>query len=83
MTALEPRSKLSILKAALAAGDVQGAIRIAARFPDLGAERAAILDAHGAFTNPSFCRQIGKDPEALIEAGRLALLRRYPDKAAA
>ncbi|MEO7178370.1 MAG: hypothetical protein ABIW83_05960 [Allosphingosinicella sp.] len=78
-----PRSKLSGLKDCLATGDVAGALRIAARFPDLGAERAAILDAHGAITNPRFCRQIGKEPEALIEAGRLALLRRYPDKAPA
>lgn len=75
---MQTESKLATLKRALAAGDVQGAIRIAARFPDLGTERAAILDAHGAFTNPSFTRQIGKDPEALIEAGRAALLRRYP-----
>ena len=73
-------TKLAGLKERLASGDVAGALRIAARFPDLGAERAAILDAHGAITNPRFCRQLGKDPDQLIEAGRLALLRRYPDR---
>lgn len=70
-------TKLAVLKRHLAAGEVREAIRIAARFPDLGAERAAILDAHGAFTNPSFTKQLGKDPEALIAAGRAALERKY------
>jgi hypothetical protein len=78
-----PETKLSQIKRLLAAGDAQGALRIAARFPDLGAERAAILDGHSAFTNPGFLRQIGKDPEALIAAGVAALQRRYPEKTAA
>jgi hypothetical protein len=78
-----PETKLSQIKRLLAAGDVQGAIRIAARFPDLGAERAAILDAHSAFTNPAFLRQIGKDPEALKALGVAALHRRYPERAPA
>jgi hypothetical protein len=78
-----PETKLSIIKRHLAAGEAREALRIAARFPDLGAERAAILDAHSAFTNPGFLRQIGKDPEALIAAGVAALARRYPDKAPA
>lgn len=77
MSALPP-TKLATLRLLLASGDTAGALRIAARFPDLGAERAAILDAHGALTNPRFARQLGKDPAQLIEAGRLALLRRYP-----
>ncbi len=70
-------TKLSKLKAAAAAGDWPGAIRIAARFPQLGEERGAILGAHQAIIRPEFCRQIGKDPEAEIEAGIAALHARY------
>lgn len=72
-----PTTKLSQIMLALERDDVAGALRIAARFPDLGAERAAILDAHGAVTNPRFCQQLGKEPAALIELGRLALIRRW------
>jgi hypothetical protein len=70
-------SKLSTLKAAAAAGDWQKAVAIAARFPQLGAERAAILNAHAAFTNPRFCRQVRRCPEADIAAGRAALIAKY------
>jgi hypothetical protein len=71
-------TKLSQIKRLLDAGDSQSAIRIAARFSDLGAQRAAILDAHGAYTNPRFCRQIGKEPDALIAAGIAAMHARWP-----
>jgi hypothetical protein len=72
-----PETKLSRLKTAAAAGDWRLAFAIAAKFPQLGAERAAILDAHSAFTNPRFCAQIGRDPEAMIAAGRAALQAKY------
>ena len=71
------QTKLSKLKEALAAGDLQTAISIAAKFPDLGAERGAILDAHTAFTNPRFLQQLKKDPEAMKAAGAAALQSRY------
>lgn len=71
------QSKLSIVQAHIAAERWREAIRVAARFPDLGAERGAILDAHMAFTNPRFCLGIRKDPEALIEAGKRALAAKY------
>jgi len=70
-------TKISILREFMAAGQWREAIKLAASFPRLGDERGAILSARGAFTNPSFYRQIGKDPEALIAAGRDALTRRY------
>jgi hypothetical protein len=78
-----PATKLSQVLAALDAGDLRRAISIAARFPDLGAHRAAILDAHIAFTNPGFVRQLRRDPDALIHAGRAALMARYYRKAQA
>lgn len=59
------------------AGDVRKAMSIAAKFPRLGAYRNAILDAHMAFTNPAFCLGIKKNPAALIEAGRAALVAAY------
>lgn len=61
----------------MAAGDWQSAIRIAARLPRLDVHRAAILDAHMAYTNPRFALQIGKDICALIAAGRAALIARF------
>lgn len=61
----------------MAAGRWQEAIRLAAQFQDLGAERAAILDAHAAYTNPRFMLQLKRDLEALKRAGREALERRY------
>lgn len=73
-----PATKLSGVQAAMRAGDWPRALALAARFPQLGDERAAILDGHGAATNPRFARQLGKDPDALIAAGAAALLARYP-----
>ncbi|WP_175689684.1 hypothetical protein [Burkholderia anthina] len=71
------KTKISIVREHMAAGRWQEAIRIAARFPKLGAERAAILDAHGAYTNPRFFAQIGKDVETLKQAGQRALVLKY------
>lgn len=70
-------TKLSKLVACAAANDWQGALRIAARFQDLGDERTAIKRAHEVHANPDFYRQLGNDPEALIAAGIAALKRRY------
>ena len=70
-------TKLSIVKRHMGAGEWQAAIRIAARFPRLGEHRNAILDAHGAYTNPRFFAQIGKDIEALKASGQRALLDRF------
>jgi hypothetical protein len=71
------QTKISNVRDHMGQGRWQDAIRIAARFPQLGAHRNAILDAHMAFTNPAFCRGIKKDPEALIAAGRAALVAAY------
>lgn len=59
------------------AGDWQAAVRLAARFPRLGDHRAAILDAHSAYTNARFIAQLGKDPQRLQDDGRAALLDRF------
>ena len=68
----DPRTKTSIIVSHMAAGDWRNAIRVAARLPRLDKHRAAILDAQGAYENPRFYAQIGKDAEILIEAGAAA-----------
>ena len=70
-------TKIALLRAAFEAGDMPGALRIAARFPRLGEHKAAIVRAHEALVNPGFYRQIGRDPEALVSAGVDALRARY------
>ena len=70
-------TKLDKLKSCATEGDWRGALRIAARFPQLGAERGAILDAHMAFTNPRFLSQLGKEPAATLDAGIAALRAKY------
>lgn len=71
------KTKLSILREHMAAGRWREAIRLAARFTQLGEQRGAILDAQLAFTSPDFVRGIRKDPDTLIAAGIAALRARY------
>lgn len=61
----------------MAADDWIGALRIAARFHDLGEHKAAITMAWEAANRPDFYREIGKDPDALVAAGVGALKERY------
>lgn len=74
---MKPVTKLSQLRALMEAGEWEKAISFAARFPRLGEHRNAILDAHLAYTNPRFMTQIGRDVNACIEAGKLALIAAY------
>ena len=71
------QTKLSILKNHASTGDWKRAIAIAAKFHDLGEQRNAILDAHIALTNPRWTRGLGKNVDAVISAGILALCARY------
>lgn len=70
-------TKLSKLKACLAAGDGVGALRIAARFPQLGLHKEAITRAWAAYQNPQFYQDIGQDPAHLYQAGIAAIKARY------
>ncbi|HOR01134.1 MAG TPA: hypothetical protein PLJ35_20150 [Anaerolineae bacterium] len=70
-------TKLSLLQDAARAGDWRQALRIASRFPRLGSDRAVILAAWEAVARPDFQRQLGREPEALIEAGIAALKSRF------
>ena len=71
------QTKLSKLKAAAAQGDWAGALRIAAKFPELGEHAATIKRAHEASHSAAFYRQIGRDPDACVQAGIQALRERY------
>jgi hypothetical protein len=73
----EPQTKLSKLVAAANAGDWAGALRIAAKFPELGEYKAVIHLAHQCAWNPAFYRQLGRDPETCIADGIAALKARY------
>ena len=75
---MKPVTKLSQLRALMEAGAWEKAISFAARFPRLGEHRNAILDAKDAIAHPSFMAQLGKDPAALIEAGKAALRAWHP-----
>lgn len=70
-------TKLSQLRSAWSAGDQLGALRIAARFPSLGAEKRAIGQAWAAAQNPAFYRQLGHDPATLIQEGLEAMRDRW------
>lgn len=71
------RSKLSIVREHMTAGRWQEALRIAARFPQLGEHKAAIVAAHEAYAHPGFYVQLGRDLDSLKEAGKRALISRF------
>jgi hypothetical protein len=71
------QTKLSQIKEEFAAGNFNKAIRIAAKFHDLGDQRNAILDANLAITNPRWMLGLGKDIDQEIKAGIDALRIRY------
>lgn len=70
------QTKLSQVKAAYQAKDYQTALRIAAKFADLGAHRKAITLAAECYTNPRFYCQL-VDIESSKTAGIEALALRY------
>ncbi len=70
-------TKLSKLKAYMAAGDHYEAIRLANSFGHLGTHKEAITRAWGALQNPAFYRSIDKDPDELVALGVAAIKERY------
>lgn len=70
-------TKLSKVRAAYTAGDYQLALRIAAKFQNLGPHRDAILKAHESYAQGAFYAQLGYDLPALRSAGIAALQQRY------
>ena len=70
-------TKLSKLRAAWAAGDKAGALRIAARFHDRSPETKAFKRGADAMNNPDFYKQLGKDPVALRDAAYAAMAAKF------
>jgi len=73
----EPVKKIDLLRAAMAAVEWEKALSIAAKFPRLGEHEFAIRCGNEAAQRPEFQRQLGKDPQAIIDAGIAALKERY------
>ena len=72
-----PPTKLSQIRDALAAGRGRDALRIAARFPQLGEHKERITKGWAAATNPAFYIELGLDPDELFKDGIQALKERY------
>ncbi len=73
----EKLTPLERVRAAVAAEDWREATRLSLKLPSLGPDEEAISRAQEAFLRPDFLRQVNKDPEAAIEAGKAALRRRF------
>lgn len=69
------RDKPAELRALIDADRWKDALRLARRMR-IQADRKALDRAWEAFTRPEFLRQLGRDPEQMIEAG-IAELRRW------
>jgi hypothetical protein len=76
----EPVKKIVLLRVHIAAGRWREAMKLAASFPRLGDEKVAIERAWLAYTRPEFCRQLGRDPDQLIEDGKRTLRKKYEEK---
>jgi hypothetical protein len=69
--------KTDQIRAAWAASDRIGALRIAARFFDRSSDTKTFKRGIGAYNNPDFYRQLGKDPEQLVGAALDVLAKRF------
>src|SRR5262245_51348301 len=58
--------KTDQIRAAWHAGDRIGALRIAARFFDRSKDTKTFKRGIDAYNNPTFYRQLGKDPEQIV-----------------
>lgn len=60
------RSKLDQLRTLWENGDRLGALRIASKYFDRSPATKTMKRGWDAYSNPSFYRQINRDPEALV-----------------
>lgn len=71
------KTKSDIIKDALANGDTRKAISVASKFFDRSEETQLYKQAQAAIGNPRFYRQIGKDPDAIVDAAVTRLRARF------
>jgi hypothetical protein len=67
--------KTDQIRAAWHAGDRIGALRIAARYRSV--DTRTFKRGRDAYNNPSFYRQLGKDPEQLTQAALGLLAKKF------
>ncbi len=70
-------TKLEILRGLMAAGNHVGALKLAAKWQDLGKHKAEITRGWAAASNPQFYRDLNQDPAAHVAAGVAAIKERY------
>lgn len=73
-----PSTRRERMLARMAADDWAGAFRSAVALAPTHDDRMTVERAYEALQRPAFCRQIGRDPDQLIEAGK-AVLRRMAE----
>jgi hypothetical protein len=69
--------KTDQIRAAWAAGDRIGALRIAARFFDRSDATKAFQRGMNAYNHPGFYRQLGKEPQEVVTAALEILAKRF------
>lgn len=74
----EPESTGEQLRRLVTEKDWHRALKLAAKLPATPEpDKTTFQRAWEALARPEFSRQLGRDPEALIEAGKEALRRRF------
>jgi hypothetical protein len=69
--------KTDRIRAAWAAGDRTGALRIAGRFFDRSVETRTFKRGMAALNNPGFYRQLGKDPAQIVADALDVMAKRF------
>jgi len=69
--------KTDQIRAAWAAGNRIGALRIAARFFDRSEDTRAFKRGIDAFNHPDFYTQLGKEPRELVNPALALLAKRF------
>ena len=77
MVEVVPPGKTDRIRAAWAAGDCIGALRIAAKFFDRSDETKSFKRGMDAYNNPDFYRQLGKDPDLMVTLAVKLLQKRF------
>ena len=70
-------TQLAKLRRLMAAGDTVGALRLCAKWHDLGAQKERITRGWAAYQNPDFYRQLGHDPDACFADAVAAVRERW------
>ena len=74
---LTMKTQLSTLREHLANDEHVKAIRLAASWPRLGDDKAVIARAAAALTSPEIYRELGFDPDELVQTGIQTLQTKY------